>query len=116
MLGGFLFAKMTVKDNYMVDAWYQRPDLKPFPAMVPKEELDITERTMLESHYQSFRNKEYKESKKRRTWYRLLFPNDADYSVKENPYSLTHRFNVYNAADNYYTNFDTAHFRDHQNE
>jgi len=35
----------------MKDPWYARPDLKPFPAMVPKEELSITERTALASHY-----------------------------------------------------------------
>ncbi len=57
--GGFTFAMMTTHTNQKNDAWYTRPDLKPFPAMVPKEEMDITERTMLETHYQSYRNKVY---------------------------------------------------------
>lgn len=69
------------------DEWYSRPDLRPFPAMVPKEYLDITERSAYEAHYKSFRNEKAKEDRKSRSWYRLFFPNDADYSVKKNPYS-----------------------------
>lgn len=57
LAGGYLFASYTTNSNQRHDAWYSRPDLKPFPAMVPKEELDVTERTMLEAHYQSYRNK-----------------------------------------------------------
>jgi hypothetical protein len=54
--------------------------------MVPRESMDVTERTMMNTHYQSFRNKQYAEDKKNRTWYRLFFPNDAKFDVKENPY------------------------------
>lgn len=115
ILGGVLFANATLHGNQKRDAWYSRPDLKPFPAMVPKGSLDITERTALEAHYQSFRNKQYEENKKTRTWYRLFFPNDADYSVKQNPYSQTHRENVYNPANNYYAR-PSNHFRHHVNE
>src|SRR5450830_1789830 len=79
--GGCAFANMTTSENQKRDAWYTRPDLKPFPAMVPKETMDITERTMIETHYQSYRNKAYADDKKHRTWYRLFFPLDADYSV-----------------------------------
>jgi hypothetical protein len=50
-LGGFAFAYATVESNQMRNTWYNRPDLKPFPAMVAKEEMDVTERTMLEAHY-----------------------------------------------------------------
>ncbi len=55
-IGGYLFATYTVKNNQKSNEWYTRPDYKPFPAMVPKEQMDITERTMMEAHYQSFRN------------------------------------------------------------
>lgn len=85
-LGGFCFAYYTVSTNQKRDGWYSRPDTRPFPAMVPKESMDETERTMLETHYQSFRNKEYQEGKKNRTWYRLLFPNDAKFDAAQNPY------------------------------
>ena len=115
LAGGYMFASYTVDANVMKDPWFTRPDLKPFPAMVPKDELDITERTMLEAHYQTFRNKEYKENKKHRTWYRLFFPADADYSVSRNPYTQTHRENVYNPANNYYARPGNT-FRQHVNE
>jgi hypothetical protein len=115
ILGGYLIGSYSVNENQKKDAWYARPDKKPFPAMVAKEDLDVTERTMLEAHYQSFRNKEYKEDKKHRTWYRLFFPNDADYTVHRNPYAQTHRENVYNPANNYYAVAGNT-FRHHVNE
>lgn len=113
--GGLAFAYWSMDQNHRIDPWYQRPDFKPFPAMVPKESMDITERTAYETHYQSFRNKQWAETKKTRTWYRLFFPNDADYSVKENPYSQTHRENIYNPNNNFYANH-TNHFRHHHNQ
>ena len=58
-VGGYLFASWSVDTNVMKDPWFTRPDLKPFPAMVPKEELDVTEKSMLEAHYQTFRNQQY---------------------------------------------------------
>ncbi len=72
----------------MRDEWYARPDLKPYPAMVPVEEhLSITEKSALKSHYQSYRNKLYKEEKKKKSWYRLFFPLSADFeTTHENPY------------------------------
>lgn len=115
ILGGLTFAYYTCSSNQKIDAWYSRPDLRPFPAMVPRESLDTTERTMMEAHYQSFRNKQYSEDKKNRTWYRLLFPNDAKFDTKCNPYHETHRENVYNPANNYYAK-PTNHLRHHVNE
>ena len=114
--GGMLFAFLTTDGNYQRDEWYMRPDLKPFKAMVAKEDLDVTEKTAYESHYQSFRNKMYKEEKKNRTWYRLFFPLNADYSVKRNPYSDTHKNNVYNPYKRYYHTIGNTHFSHHLNE
>ena len=105
----------TVSGNQKRDDWYMRPDMRPYPAMVPKEEMDITEKTMRMAHYQSFRNEEYKKDKKHGTWYRLFFPNDADYSVTRNPSSQTHRENVYNPANNYYAR-PNNNLRHHLNE
>jgi hypothetical protein len=56
ILGGIAFAYATTSTNQKSDPWYQRPDYRPYPAMVPKEDMDVTQRTALESHYQSFRN------------------------------------------------------------
>lgn len=82
VLGGIAFAYLTVDQAQMRDSWYDRPDLKPFKAMVPKEEMDITERTAYEAHYNTFRQKMNAQDKKKRAWYRLFFPLDADYRVK----------------------------------
>jgi hypothetical protein len=41
LLGGAAFAYWTTDQRQHMDPWYQRPDFRPFPAMVPKEELDI---------------------------------------------------------------------------
>lgn len=113
---GAVFAFWTLDERQVRDAWYSRPDLKPFKAMVPKQDLDITERTMYEAHYQSYRNQRYKDEKKNRSWYRLFFPLNADYSVNRNPYAQTHRENVYNPANNYYANVGNVHYRHHLNE
>jgi len=84
--------------------------------MVPKEDLDPTQRGALESHYQSFRNAQYKENKKKRTWYRLFFPNDADWTVKDtNINAHTAKDNVYNPANGYYATH-TNHFGHHLSE
>jgi hypothetical protein len=113
--GGLMFAFMTTDKRQMSNPWYNRPDLKPYPAMVPQKDLDITQKTALFAHYQSNRNTSYSSDVKRRTWYRVLFPNDADYSVKENPYSQYHKDDIYNPANGYYSS-PTNHFRDHVNE
>jgi hypothetical protein len=116
MIGGVVFASLTVDTRSKNDPWQQRPELRPFPAMVAQEQPDVTQRTALDAHYQSYRNEQYKEGKKSRTWYRLLFPNDADYNVKQNPYAHTHRENVYNPANNYYARPGSQHYRHHVNE
>jgi hypothetical protein len=38
----------------------------------------------------------YKQEKKKSAWYRLFYPLDADYNVKENPWAHNHKDNVYN--------------------
>ena len=41
--GGIAFTYLTVDQRQVRNLWYNRPDLKPFPAMVAKDDLDITE-------------------------------------------------------------------------
>ena len=115
-LGGITFAYWRTDESLVTDEWYSRPDKKPFPAMVAKEDMSITERTMYETTYRSWRQKKYKDEKKHRSWYRLFFPLDADYSTERNPYAQTHRHNVYNPANHYYPTAGRNHFRDHLNE
>lgn len=83
--------------------------------MVPKDTMDVTERTMLEAHYESYRNMKHKQEKKKSAWYRLFFPVDADYNVKENPWAHNHPDNVYNPRNGFYGSV-TNRFRDHYQE
>jgi hypothetical protein len=115
LAGGLLFANLTVSKDIMNDPWYSRPDLKPFPAMIPKEDIDPMDRQVLEAHYQKYRNERNKELRKKSSWYRLFFPNNADYTPVENPYAHTHRHNVYNPTNCYYPSV-TNQFRKHLNE
>jgi hypothetical protein len=84
--------------------------------MVPKEEMDVTERTAYEAHYKTFKQKVQKMEHKKSAWYRLFFPGDADYTLKYNPYKNTHRDNVYNPATGYYTTVGQKHYNDHIRE
>ena len=84
--------------------------------MVARDSLDVNEKQVYESHYKQYRDKEFKNDKKNRTWYRLLFPNDAEYDTKQNTYSSTHKEDTYNPANSYYTNAGSNHFRHHLNE
>lgn len=54
MAMGFIFARYTVNQEQLLNPWYTRPDLKPFAAMV-KNEADVTELTMKNNHYNSYR-------------------------------------------------------------
>lgn len=57
-IGGLAFAVYTTDTRQMVNRWYNRTDLKPYPAMVPgNDELDITEKTARAAHMNSFRHK-----------------------------------------------------------
>ena len=114
-VGGFIFAGFTVDQRQVKNTWYNRPDLKPFPAMVPKECLDETEQTTLEAHYQKFRNEQNKETRKKSAWYRLFFPNKADYSVNRNIYAYENKENLYNPANGFVGSIHN-HYRDHHQE
>lgn len=53
--GGVLFAYATVDGKRQQnDPWFSRPDLKPFKAMVAKEDLDVNERQAYEAHYKQY--------------------------------------------------------------
>ena len=83
--------------------------------MVPIDTMDVTERTAMEAHLSSYRKKRQAEERKKSSWYRLFFPNDADYNVKENPYANNNRENVYNPLNNFFGSVHN-HYRDHENE
>ena len=42
LAGGIAFAFYTTDNRQMKNTWYNRPELKPFPAMVPRDTMDVT--------------------------------------------------------------------------
>ena len=73
------------------------------------------EKSILYNQYQSFRNKENAKLRKKSAWYRLVFPNYADYSVHRNPYAYESSESLYNPANGY---VDSIHnrYRDHHQD
>jgi hypothetical protein len=83
--------------------------------MVPKGEMDVTERTAVEAHMSKYRKQKTRDDRKKSSWYRLFFPNKADYTLKENPYVGIHKDDVYNPATGFYSSIHN-HYRDHHQE
>lgn len=115
LTGGIMFAFYTTDTRQIKNTWYNRPELKPFPAMVPFDHMDVTQRTSMEAHLGSYRREKAKQERKKSSWYRLFFPNDADYNVKENPFAINNKENVYNPNNGYYGSIHN-HYRDHTND
>lgn len=79
-------------------------------------ELTPAEKTAREAHYYSYRSQQYAESgRKKSTWYRLLFPLDADFEVKENPYAKYPKEQLYDKRNGHYFR-TTNRMRDHYQE
>ena len=84
LVGGFIFAHIKTDWSVLHNEFYSRPDLKPYPAMV-KEPTDYDANAyqqLLEKNYygQKQLQKEYKKS----TWYRILYPEYADFTPRTN--------------------------------
>jgi hypothetical protein len=58
-LSGIAFGYLTTSPDILNNKWNNRPDLRAFPAMVADDGSDIAQKTALEAHYQSYRNKKY---------------------------------------------------------
>lgn len=103
---GYLFAKATTNPQTMQNTWYNRPDLKPYPAMVHHDEgypRDVTNETMKQSLYKSHQAANAGQERKRSAWYRYFWSPDADWTVKENPYESTHKHDVFNSRQSLYS-------------
>ena len=116
---GYCFARFTVSDNQMNNWWYNRPDLKPFPAMVNQEHLDAqevghTKDTMMRHHYNSYRAAKRSEDTKRSSLYRYFFPLSADYSVKASPFAHS-ATDLYDARKSNFASYSN-HFDDHMQD
>lgn len=115
-IGGLLYAFYFTNPFLIRNEWYTRPDLKPFPAMVPQESLSESDKIIMETYYKKYRAEKEAANRKNSTWYRVLFPNAASYDVESNPYVGSNGRRVYNPLDTRYeSHTSTGHFRDHLN-
>jgi hypothetical protein len=108
---GYLFAR-TFTDSAIrcSNEWYNRPDLKPFPAMVKQHEGDLTHRTMLEAQYNNKQQSSFKSS----ALYRFFMGRDADFTIRENPYAKLHPEDVWNSQRGHYTTYTNNFGQHHQ--
>jgi len=58
-VSGIAFGYLTTNSSLLTNKWNNRPDLRAFPAMIADDGSDIAQKTLLQAHYQSYRNKKY---------------------------------------------------------
>jgi len=112
LIAGLLFAQyITPYESRCSNQWYNRPDLKPFAAMVDQPE-DLTTKTMLDSQYVERRND--LTDGKRSPLYRFFLARDADFTIKENPYRSQHPEDVWNSKVGQYATYSNNFGEHHQ--
>lgn len=92
---GFCYAMKMTDDSAFGNMHYNRPDLKPFPAMVKDKGYDEVayEQLMDQTHPRTDKKTGYKrwagvsDEIAKSSWYRLFFPLDADFNLKNNLYT-----------------------------
>ena len=113
VLAGMIFSlSVTNSDFRCSNAWYNRPDLKPYPAMVKSEQADQTEETMLSSQYMTRDNK-FTDGK-RSPLYRFFMGRDADYTIKANPYRTSHPEDIWDARKGHFATYSNSFGEHHQ--
>jgi hypothetical protein len=116
LLFGYCFAYYVTDERRVLNTWYNRPDLKPYAAMVDplpgSGEDDVTTRTMKLAHYTRYRDEEAKKDWYRSPFMRFLFPHSADWSIKENPYVNNSKYDVY-SLDKPSASFGRNDFQSH---
>lgn len=106
---GYVYAYFMTDMSSLRNEWFTRPDFKPYPAMVKKEGLvKMQEDFMMEKLYPW----RYGWDLKRTPFYRFFFPERADWSIKENPYSHIDNKDVFFFGNGYYESW-TNDFADH---
>lgn len=109
---GWLIAYNLVDNSgWRSDVWKNRPDLRPYPAMVkPDDDDDVTAQTAKANLYKKHNDYDMKQT----SWYRFLFPLDANFNVKENPYRKVIHTEVFNPRKPQYQTYSNDRFSDHQ--
>jgi hypothetical protein len=114
IFGGIVFASVFAGVSFGKDAWGQRPDIKPFPAMVPREYLDENYDEVFKLYGKG--NAEGRVAdRKRSAWYRMFFPNSADWSFKDTTLVQPNAVDSYDQRNGFFHRA-TNRFREHENE
>lgn len=104
---GYAFARLTTDaEQKDYNQLYNRPDLKPFAAMVDQTP-DLGTKTMLEQSYVPQRKSDDSPLK------RFFFYRTADFSIKENPYQKLHPQDIWDPKTRVYSTY-TSDFGAHQ--
>lgn len=111
ILGGFVLGRMMSDDAILKNETYTRPDLKPFPAMVrePSEYDNEAYQQMLERNYLKYRNKDVRKE----PFYRLLWPEQADFTPKKNWYAQRDSATNYNPSTGAFPHLNST-YADHR--
>jgi len=93
---GFAIASyLNPGDGWRSDKLKNRPDMKPYPAMVKQDEDDEAVNSMKKALYKKHSGDDRKQS----SWYRFMFPLDADYTIKENPYRVNNHRELWDTKE-----------------
>ena len=106
---GYVYAYIMTDDSAIRNEWFNRPDFKPYAAMVKKEGLVKEQEDALMEKLYPWR---YGWDYKRNPFYRFMFPEKADWSIKQNPYSKMDNRDVWHYSKGTYESW-TNDFADH---
>ena len=101
-------------DSLLKNEWMNRPDFKPYPAMIPKEwrENDVIQKQIYEANYSTYKAEKNKEERKKSAFYRLVFPNKANYELKDNYFRDHSKEELYDKRNGYFPTRKND-YRDH---
>lgn len=109
ILGWCAARYITDMNRKSQNAWYSRPDLKPFAAMVERP-ADLAHKTMVHDQYVNQRHAEGNAS----PLHRFFFTRSADFEVKENPYQKLHPEDVWDPRKGHYPSYTNTFGKHHQ--
>ena len=121
MLCGLAFARyVTDWQATAANEWYNRPDFKPYPAMVKTpgqggsvagQGEDKSAAVIQDKYYWKgeHKNGDYKKS----AVYRFFFPMDADFAVEENPFRQMSPLDVRMNRQGKYVTHSTSNYSEH---
>tara|TARA_B110000285_G_C15044857_1_gene573742 strand:+ start:641 stop:1318 length:678 start_codon:yes stop_codon:yes gene_type:complete len=119
VVAGFIFAKYTCHDTQKHNKWFNRPDLKPYPAMANTDHMNVdggkAKSDMMAAHYTKYKAERNASDYKNSSVFRFFFPMDASYEIKGSETARYHSDDMYDPAKGYFPSL-TNDFRDHHQD